>query len=241
MITSERELQIELVTHLTEQGFTCREYVSNSVGIADIVIDNAVIELKHLPDRDALYKAVGQAVLYRGAINKNLDAKIICSYYDELSLLRLQSAGVVLKQFGLELIPWMPGDELVFQTDSIYAKSENNFEIGDVCLVSSLCQKELIKYNSCWTVITESFDSLSKICLIGTEFVLPIQHLKKLEIGQQDKEDIKAISDRIAALQKSDLDDADDQFLELLQCRTVWTNRQLLLLQRMEEDYANCA
>lgn len=54
------------------------------------------------------------------------------------------------------------------------------------------------------------------------------------------REDIKAVRLRIAALQKSDLDDADDQFLDLLQRRTVWTQRQLLLLGRIEQDYGIC-
>lgn len=242
MITCEKELQDELVIHLTEQGFNVNQYVANSVGIADVVIDNAVLELKHLPDRDALYKAVGQAVLYRGAINKNLDAKIICSYYDELSLLRLQSAGVALKQFGLELIPWIPGDKLVFQTDSIYSKSENNFKVGDVCLVSSLCQKELIKYNSYWTIITESFDSLCKICLVGTEFVVPIQHLKKLEIGQEDKEELRTMSDRVRDLaMRDDLETTVIAVLEALSRKTCFSPIDLMMLEKAEELYANCA
>lgn len=57
---------------------------------------------------------------------------------------------------------------------------------------------------------------------------------------EKDRTEIKSVSDRIAALQKSDLDDADDQFLDLLQRRTVWTQRQLLLLGRIEQDYGIC-
>ncbi|WP_373529665.1 hypothetical protein [Nostoc sp.] len=153
MITSERELQNELVIHLTEQGFNCQQYVPCSVGIADVVIDNAVIELKHYPDREALFKAVGQAVLYRGAIDKNLDAKIICSYSSDISLSILEAASVAVKQFGLELIPWVKYDSLIFQTDYKY-KLFNTCTIGDICLISSLCQAELLKYNRCWGIVT---------------------------------------------------------------------------------------
>ena len=239
MITSERELQNELVIHLTEQGFNCKQYVPNSVGIADVVIDNAVIELKHLPDREALFKAVGQAVLYRGAIDKNLDAKIICSYSSDISLSILESVSVAVNQVGLELIPWVKYDSLIFQTDHKY-NVKNICQVNDVCLISSLCQAKLLKYNSFWGIVLEAYEYFCKVQVFGKTFVIPAQHLKNLAINKPSKADFKAMSDRIRKLVwRNDLDDADDQFLDLLQRRTVWTPRQLLL-GRIEQDYGIC-
>ncbi len=222
MITSGRELQDELVIHLTEQGFNCRQYVPNSVGIADIVIDNAVLELKHLPDRDALYKAVGQVVLYRGAINKNLDAKIICSYSSNISVSVLESASLAVKQFGLELIPWQGlGAELTFQTDHIIAVA-NNYNVGDVCLVSSLCQLELLKYNKYWTIVTEVGEYGCLVRLFEKEVFLRTQHLKKIELEVGQIEQIKLISDRILALAiLMELDPFDHAGLEVMQRCTI--------------------
>lgn len=239
MITSEKELQDELVIHLTEQGFNCQQYVPNSIGIADVVIDNAVLELKHLPDRDALYKAVGQAILYRGAINKNLDAKIICSYSSNISLSILESASIAVKQFGLELLPWQGlGAELTFQTDHIIALP-NNYSVGDICLVSSLCQLELLKYNKYWAIVTEVREYGCLVRLLEKEVFLRTQHLKKLDLEVEQATQIKLMSDRILKLAMlMELDPMDRAQLDVMQTRTIWTNRQLLLLRRMEEDYS---
>ncbi|MGL4622867.1 MAG: hypothetical protein ACRCZS_28065, partial [Chroococcidiopsis sp.] len=236
MITSERELQEQLVIHLTEQGYNCQQYVPCSVGIADLVIDNAVIELKHLPDREALFKAVGQAVLYRGAIDKNLDAKIICSYSSEASLLALEAASVVVKQFGLELIPWVKYDSLVFQTDYKY-KLLNTFTIGDICLISSLCQAKLLTCNRCWGIITRVFEFGCSVRLWHGEIFVNTQHLKKLDLNINHAQEIYLISDRLSKFAgRGDLDEIDLVLLDFLQVHTVWTDRQLLLLKRMEED-----
>ncbi len=51
--------------------------------------------------------------------------------------------------------------------------------------------------------------------------------------------EIKAVNERITRLQqKCDLDPMDDVTLEFLRRRTCFTQRQMLLLERMEQDYA---
>lgn len=51
--------------------------------------------------------------------------------------------------------------------------------------------------------------------------------------------EIKAINERITRLQQNhDLDPMDDVALEFLRCRTYFTQRQLLVLERIEQDYA---
>lgn len=239
MITSEQELQDELVIQLTEQGFNCQQYVPCFVGIADVVVDNAVIELKHLPDREALFKAVGQAVLYRGAIDKNLDAKIICSYYDELSLLRLQSAAIAVKQLGIELIPWTAGDSLVFQTDSIYSIYSLPFiyEVGDICTVSSLCRFGVLEYNKCWAVITEVCEYGCLVQLVGEEVFLRTQHLKKLDLEVEQVAQIKLVSDRIKRLKECSLDAAEYAVLQVIAKNTCFSSKQMALLEFLEGQY----
>lgn len=232
IITNEKELQDELVIYLKEQGFSVSEYVFCSVGIADVVIDNAVTELKHLPDREALFKAVGQAIFYRGAINKELNAKVICSYYQKASL---ELAITAVKQLGIELIPWLPGDPLVFETDKIW-RLKNTYQAGDVCWISSLCKSELLKYNKYWAIVTEAFDYECKIQLCGKEFVVPTQHLKP--VGEEYTADIKAMSDRILKLaMRDDLDPFDRAGLEVMQTRTFWTDRQKTALSNLEQVY----
>jgi hypothetical protein len=181
MALRERELQDELVIYLTEQGFNCREYVYCSVGIADLVIDNAVIELKDMPNRDALFRGIGQAILYRGAIDKSLDAKIICSYCGKKELSKLAATALAISQSGLELIPWMAGKPLVFAPDTNW-KVANTFETGDICSISSLCNSKLLKYNQSRAVVTEVFDYECFVVLRGEEILIPCQHLKRVEI-----------------------------------------------------------
>lgn len=233
LVSSEREFQNELVSHLTEQGFNCQQYVSCPVGIADIVIDNAVIEVKHLPDREALFKAIGQAVLYRGAISKELDAKIICSYYRAFVF---EEATLAMKQSEIELIPWMPGDPLIFETDRAW-RVNNTYQVGDICWVSSLCCASFLKYNKCWAIVEEVCKYEYKIDICGKRIGIAARHLKKIEFSTEEYQNIKAVYERLSRLQQCDLDPIDDAVLEVLKRRTSFSQRQKLLLKRMEEDY----
>ena len=50
--------------------------------------------------------------------------------------------------------------------------------------------------------------------------------------------EIKAVHERIAFLQQYDLDLMDEAGLEVLRRRTCFTPRQMQLLERIEQDYA---
>ncbi len=116
------------------------------------------------------------------------------------------------------------------------------YAVGNVVIVKASGDSTLRPYDGCWGIIERISAFAYHVCISVVNEVIQSKgdELKRVELGQADREQIKLISDRIAALQKYDLDDADNGFLELLQHRTVWTQRQLLLLGRIEQDYGIC-
>lgn len=77
LIRTEKQLQTAFVEYLEAQGEACQIEVNCSVGRADIVTADAIYEIKHPIDREGLFKAVGQVLLYRAAINPSLRAVIV--------------------------------------------------------------------------------------------------------------------------------------------------------------------
>lgn len=243
IVLDERGLQNQLVAHLNDQGFECQEYVPCSVGIADVVIDSALIEVKHWVDRSSLFKAVGQALLYREAINKNLDAKVICS---SLYIEELRAMASAATQAGIEVIFWEPEFPLAFELGK---KIEvlNTYKVGDICTVSSLCCSGLLKYNKCWTVVSETYDYGCTVQLWDGKVTLGTQHLKKLILPIEQAQQILEVSDaalgglplraRIAALARCNLEPTAWCILETLNRQTCFTQFQLDLLAWVEEWY----
>jgi hypothetical protein len=70
---TERELQLYLIRVLRSKGISAREEVQNGAVRADIVTPRAVIEVKKVLDRQAIYQALGQATIYQ----QNLGSKEI--------------------------------------------------------------------------------------------------------------------------------------------------------------------
>jgi hypothetical protein len=106
---SEKDLHEKIEYDLKSKGLNFRSYVPCSgrqtdiVGWADIITAQEVIEIKHLITRDSFFKAVGQVLLYREAINRELKAKVICTsdVVEELEELVL-----LAKKIGVEIVFW---------------------------------------------------------------------------------------------------------------------------------------
>lgn len=67
----ERDLEQALETELKLAGIFCRSQVACAAGVADLVTDNCIIELKFSPSNNEEWlKAIGQAVAYRHCLRK---------------------------------------------------------------------------------------------------------------------------------------------------------------------------
>lgn len=76
-IGAEKELEDEVCQLLSKTGQTPRRQVRLHSGIADIVTETAVYELKDRLTRASLFEAIGQVLVYRQEINPNLNAVIV--------------------------------------------------------------------------------------------------------------------------------------------------------------------
>lgn len=99
-LPSERLLQLEIVEKL---GIPCRTFVPCEAGIADIVTDTTIIEVKYILTSQNLFRAIGQVLVYRQAINPTL-RPVIIGYRD----LSVQADSIIgfAKQMGVEVIYW---------------------------------------------------------------------------------------------------------------------------------------
>ncbi|MGL4618704.1 MAG: hypothetical protein ACRCZS_06545 [Chroococcidiopsis sp.] len=114
------------------------------------------------------------------------------------------------------------------------------YKEGDVVMIKAGSNSSLRGIDGYWGIIDRvSSFAYHVLISVKNEVVLcKVDEMKRVELGERDKLEIKIVSDRIHALaMRNDLDDMDLAQLEVMQRRTVWTNRQLLLLKRMEEDY----
>jgi hypothetical protein len=67
---SEREIEEAWCRLLDSQGIAYRRQVQTSCGVADIVTDDTVYEVKLELNRHSLFKAAGQVTLYAAALRK---------------------------------------------------------------------------------------------------------------------------------------------------------------------------
>jgi len=111
------------------------------------------------------------------------------------------------------------------------------FQPGDVMLIRGLGNPELRKYDGQWAIALAINEYTVTVGLNGLNIPVKPQFLEPVE--PEYWVEIKAVNERISRLQlECDLDAADDAVLEVLRRRTCFTSRQMLLLERMEEDYA---
>lgn len=68
---NEAEFEEAVFQFLSEQGYECQRQVQCGVGVIDVLTSWAVFELKYDMDRDGLFRAVGQVLLYARSIGDN--------------------------------------------------------------------------------------------------------------------------------------------------------------------------
>lgn len=108
---------------------------------------------------------------------------------------------------------------------------------GDVVMIRGMGNPELRKFDGRWALALSINEYTITVSLDGKN--VPVKPPFLEEIDPMYWTEIKAINERITRLQQNhDLDPMDDVALEFLRCRTCFTQRQLLVLERMEQDYA---
>ncbi len=111
------------------------------------------------------------------------------------------------------------------------------FQAGDVVLISGAGNPDLRKYHGQWTIALRIDEYTVTIALDGKEVSVKPQFLEPVD--PQYWAEVKAINERITRLQlECDLDPAEDAVLEVLRRRTCFTPKQMMLLARIEQDYA---
>ena len=97
----ESELEEAYANQLDRLGANVQRQVRTSAGIADIVTDDAVIEVKLWLTRSALLSAAGQVTAYAAVLNK--PRRVIFGYESTASI-GLENA---LRQAGIEIVSWI--------------------------------------------------------------------------------------------------------------------------------------
>jgi hypothetical protein len=97
----ESELEEAYARNLTRAGLNVRRQVRTSAGIADIVTDDSVIEVKLWLTRSALLSAAGQVTAYAAVLNK--PRRVIFGYEAGAS------GGLTdaLRLSGIEIVAWI--------------------------------------------------------------------------------------------------------------------------------------
>lgn len=75
---NEQALESRLCRTLDENGISWERQVRTECGIADVVTDEAVYEVKLVLDRSSLFKAYGQVTVYAEALGKK--RRVIVGY-----------------------------------------------------------------------------------------------------------------------------------------------------------------
>ena len=109
------------------------------------------------------------------------------------------------------------------------------FTEGDVVLIRGLGNPDLRKYDGQWAIALQINEYTVTVALGGKDVSVKPQFLE--DVDPKDWAEIKAMNERINRLQQYDLDPMEVAGLEVLRRRTCFTPRQILLLERMEQDY----
>lgn len=129
----ERSIENAYVGLLAHRGHRVGRQVRCANGIADIVTDTAIYEVKLRLTRESLFQAVGQVLLYRQAINPTLEAHIVG-----------QDGGVAdlvepLKALGISVTFWEPTKR---PFDHVYTLISDCLSMGEDSLVEALLSPE---------------------------------------------------------------------------------------------------
>jgi len=98
---TEKKVENEIARHLKSAGENVRQQVWCSCGIADIVTDSKIYEVKHYLNSGAIMQAVGQVLCYRESINPNL-VPVVAGIKTDSSA----SMAVLIKNLGVEVLEW---------------------------------------------------------------------------------------------------------------------------------------
>lgn len=109
------------------------------------------------------------------------------------------------------------------------------FQAGDVVLIRGLGNSELRKYDGQWAIVLHINEYTVTLALDEKDVAVKPQFLEEVDPEYWAK--IKAVNERITRLQQLELDPIDDAALEVLRRRTYFTQRQMSVLTRLEEDY----
>lgn len=126
----ERAIEEALCDHLSGQGKEPKRQVVCGAGIADVVTEDAVYEVKaYLGVREPFFKAVGQATLYRQAIDPKKRAVIVGPNPDKELRSFAEQAGIEVfdsRVITLETLPdsWMPSKNLPPDEEAEYGLAE---------------------------------------------------------------------------------------------------------------------
>jgi hypothetical protein len=75
---TEAEFEARFVAHLRAQGIMVERQVACIAGIADVVTDSTIYEIKLLLSKSELFRAIGQVLFYRQSLNPSAQAVVIC-------------------------------------------------------------------------------------------------------------------------------------------------------------------
>ena len=111
------------------------------------------------------------------------------------------------------------------------------FQEGDVVMIRGMGNPDLRKYNGRWARALRINEYTITVAVDGLDVPVKSQFLEPID--PKYWAEIKTVNERITRLQQMcNLDPMDDAALEVLRRRTCFTQRQMLLLERMEQDYA---
>ncbi len=111
------------------------------------------------------------------------------------------------------------------------------FQKGDVVLIRGLGNSQLRKFDGQWAIALSINEYTVTLAVDGKDIPVKPQFLE--EVDPKYWAEIKAVNERVTRLQvECELDPAEDAVLEVLRRRTCFTPKQMMLLERMEQDYA---
>lgn len=106
---------------------------------------------------------------------------------------------------------------------------------GDVVLIRGLGNPDLRKYDGQWAIAQGINEYTVTVALAGKDISVKPQFLE--EVDPKYWTEIKAVHERLSRLQQFELDPIEDAGLEVLRRRTCFTPKQMIWLERMENDY----
>lgn len=109
--TAERELEAAYAKQLAANGHAVRRQVRTEAGVADIVTDDAVIEVKLHLTRSALFGAVGQVTAYAACLGR--PRRVVFGYGVEGT----DAVIAALEASGVEVVAWAVPDGMSAWSD----------------------------------------------------------------------------------------------------------------------------